>query len=231
MSNNAENVQQEDEDPKLAYSRHKRYWLRCLNTVLPTLYTSQDSQRLTLAFFILSALDLLHVLEEIASDVRAAYIEWIYSRQRPTGGFSADDHGAGKWNEPELASTFFALASLLVLNDDFARLLDCGSWLARLQLENGSFRSSLSQNGPIVGGNDIRYCYMAAGVRQLLQLTGQKSWREVDVKALVEFVANSKVRTPYRVRAGVDQQCSHTKVLTANLRAMRLMVGSDDDHA
>ena len=70
--------------------RHIKYWLRCLKSLLPTLYTPYDANRMMLAAFILSALDLLSALHEYTTpDERAGYIEWIYSCQHPDGGFRA----------------------------------------------------------------------------------------------------------------------------------------------
>ncbi|KAI5270795.1 hypothetical protein KEM52_005168, partial [Ascosphaera acerosa] len=124
--------------------RQARYFLRCLKTVLPTAYTSTDSSRMTLAFFVLASLDLLGALDPpppsssssptprptISESDRCAYIDWIYACQLPTtGGFRGSpttrfSHAApltpanAAWDPANVAATFFALASLLLLRDD-----------------------------------------------------------------------------------------------------------------
>lgn len=45
--------------PSLKTPIHLRYWQRCLRTFLPHHYTPNDSQRMTLGFFIIAAIDLL----------------------------------------------------------------------------------------------------------------------------------------------------------------------------
>ena len=63
--------------------RHVRYFLYCLRT-LPTPYTSLDTNRLTVAYFCVSGLDLLGALDKVDAP---ALIRWIYSQQlrRPEG--------------------------------------------------------------------------------------------------------------------------------------------------
>lgn len=47
------------DEPSLKTPTHLRYWQRCLRTFLPHHYTPNDSQRMTLGFFIIAAIDLL----------------------------------------------------------------------------------------------------------------------------------------------------------------------------
>src|SRR5579871_3979238 len=49
------------ERPGFDKDRHINYWQRCLKSLLPNDYTSTDSSRVLLGFFILSALDILGV--------------------------------------------------------------------------------------------------------------------------------------------------------------------------
>jgi len=46
--------------------------------MLPGPYASQDSNRLTLAYFVISALDVLDHLEKVD---KARVIDWVYSMQ------------------------------------------------------------------------------------------------------------------------------------------------------
>lgn len=46
--------------------------------MLPQPYSSQDSNRITLSYFVLSALDVLDAMEKVD---RKAIIDWIYAMQ------------------------------------------------------------------------------------------------------------------------------------------------------
>ncbi|KAI9724371.1 MAG: hypothetical protein M1812_000439 [Candelaria pacifica] len=161
--------------------RHIKYWLRCLKTYLPHPYTSNDSNRMTLAFFIISALDLLGCLEETTTQAeRQEYVDWIYRCQRPSGGFRGSpatdfgdltSHENILWDPANLPATFFALNTLIVLGDDLERLKrrEIVEWLPMLQRDNGGFGESVGEAGKIEGGTDSRFGYMAAGVRWMLR--------------------------------------------------------------
>ncbi|KAI0005830.1 terpenoid cyclases/Protein prenyltransferase [Xylariaceae sp. FL0662B] len=87
-------------EPPLDTARHIRYWQRCFRSILPHHYTSNDSARLALGFFILAALDLLSSASSysapptdplkaslITPEDRARLRPWILSLQHPHGGF------------------------------------------------------------------------------------------------------------------------------------------------
>ena len=165
---------------------------------------------MTLALFTLSALDLLGVLhEETTADERRDWIEWIYLCQHPEGGFrgfTGTDFGDElrneenqHWDPANLAGTFFALAALAVLGDDFGRVRrrQCLEWLKKLQWEDGSFGEVLGEGGRIEGKRDVRYSFLAALVRWILR--GEKgdvdgSVGDIDVDALAGFITASQVR-------------------------------------
>ncbi|KAL2757221.1 hypothetical protein ACRALDRAFT_2099553 [Sodiomyces alcalophilus JCM 7366] len=73
--------------------RHLRYWQRCLRTLLPTQYTSHDSTRMALAFFIVAAVDLLSPPASTGEpqiptrEDRSKIRTWVLSLQHPGGGF------------------------------------------------------------------------------------------------------------------------------------------------
>ena len=79
--------------PPLDKPRHFRYWQRCLRTLLPHQYTSNDSIRMTLGFFVLAAVDILSTPDSpppkplIASSDRRRLREWVLACQHPAGGF------------------------------------------------------------------------------------------------------------------------------------------------
>lgn len=168
--------------PKLDVAKHTKYFLRTLKTFLPTAYQSNDSNRMSLAFFTLSGLDLLGSLHtNTTQEQRTDYIDWIYSNQHPDGGFRAfpgtdfGDRATAQnacWDPANLPATFFALCSLLILGDDLSRVdrQKCLQWLVRLQRPDGSFGETLV-NDTINGGTDSRFGYCATGVRYVLRGT------------------------------------------------------------
>ncbi len=196
------------ETQNLNKAMHIKYWLRCLKTHLPNQYTSNDSQRTTLAFFILSALDLLGVLyEKTTEPERAAYIDWIYRCQHPDGGFrgftganvgEARNAANSCWDPANLAATYFSLAALAVLGDGLERVrrMECLNWMRRLQFSDGSFGEALGEGGEVDGPRDVRFCYCAAAVRWMLQIgqDDKEDWAgDIDVDAMVGFVISSQV--------------------------------------
>lgn len=196
-------------EPTFNKAQHIKYWLRCLKTHLPTQYTPNDSQRTTLAFFILSALDLLGVLHERTSEAeRAAYIDWIYRCQHPDGGFrgftgtdvgEARNAGNSCWDPANVAATYFSLAALTVLGDGLQRVRrrECLKWIKSLQLADGSFGEALGESGKVEGGMDVRFCYCAAAVRWMLRLVSYEeevNIVDINVEALVGFITSSQVR-------------------------------------
>ncbi|KAI9839619.1 MAG: hypothetical protein M1819_002245 [Sarea resinae] len=191
--------------PTLHRERQIRYWLRCLKTYLPSAYTSNDSNRMTLAFFTIAALDVLDVLTSHTTPAeRAEYTDWIYHCQHPSGGFRgfpATDFGAratpenAVWDPANLPATFFALTTLMLLRDDMKRVKrrECLDWVRRLQRPDGSFGDLLGEGGKIEGARDTRFCNLAAGVRWILRGTEESDAEEdIDVDQLVRYLRSTE---------------------------------------
>ena len=199
--------------------RHIKYWLRNLKTYLPTAYTSTDPQRMTLAFFTLSALDILGVLhEKTTSEERKDYVNWIIHCQHPRGGFrgfTGTMYGESvlrnRWDAANIASTYFALAALIVLGEGMERVRrkECLNWVRSLQRANGSFGEILMEDGRIEGPEDMRFCHLAAGIRWILRRDAMKKLDDIDVKNLVNFIEASVVGDAWK------WSYCQTKVLTA----------------
>ncbi|KAL4750792.1 hypothetical protein BDW72DRAFT_109516 [Aspergillus terricola var. indicus] len=186
--------------------RHVTFFLRCLKTFLPGLYTSNDSNRMLLAFFIVAGLDLLGALESKTTlEERQGYIEWIYQCQVPSGGFrgfTGTDFGTKlrtpeneAWDPANVPSTFFALVILLILGDDLSRVkrTKCLKWLRKMQRPNGSFGEVLGPDEKIEGGGDLRFCCFAAGTRYILRgkrNIGLNGIEDIDVGKLVAFIVS-----------------------------------------
>ena len=190
--------------------RHIKYYLRCLKTFLPDLYTANDSNRMLLAFFTVAGLDVLGVLQEKTTpEERQGYIEWIYRCQVPTGGFrgfTGTDFGQERrtpenavWDPASIPSTFFAMVILVTLGDDLSRVKrsECLRWLPRLQRADGSFGDILGPGGEIEGGRDLRFCCFAAGTRYILRWRRREGLeddvKDIDVPRLVSFIEACQV--------------------------------------
>ena len=183
--------------------KHVRYWLRCLKTHLPNAYTSNEAHRMSLAFFILSALDLLDALHtRTTASERARYADWILRCQHPDGGFRGftgtmtGDENSIAWDSANLAATYFACAALVVLREGMERVRrkECLEWLKRLQRANGSFGEGIGKGGVVEGAEDMRFCYVAVATRWFLRRGEEMDKVEdVDIKGLVEWIEASVV--------------------------------------
>ncbi|KAI2626323.1 terpenoid cyclases/Protein prenyltransferase [Xylaria nigripes] len=203
-------------DPTFDPARHLRYWQRCYRTVLPYHYTSNDSSRLTLGFFIISALDLLSPSSPtplLTSQDRARLRAWVLRLQHPYGGFcgsphhvlpkgftttfdqKSQTHVARDPANANIAATGFALLCLGVLaegdgSDAFHGVdrVKTLKWLKKLQREDGSFGEVLTDQGVVAGGRDMRYCYIAAIIRWSLGGGEGDPALDFDVDALVRHI-------------------------------------------
>ena len=165
---------------RLNHAKHIVYWKRCLKTYLPHHYIPNDSNRLSLAYFIISALDLLDTLKSsTTAEEREGYAQWIYGCQLPEGGFRGfpgSDFGSQRteenktWDPANVPATYFALATLLILGDNLERVKrrECLEWLIKMQRSDGSFGETYV-NDNIEGGMDMRFGYTAMGIRWILR--------------------------------------------------------------
>ncbi|CAI7564774.1 unnamed protein product [Penicillium discolor] len=193
-----------DPNPTFNTERHVKYYLRCLKTFLPSAYTSNDSNRMLLAYLTLSGLDVLGVLQsKTTPEERQGYIDWLYHCQVPSGGFRGfpgTDFGPEKrnkdneaWDPANVPATFFALVNLLILGDDLSRVKrrECLEWLPKVQRADGSFGELVGPEGSVGGPRDLRYCCCAAGIRYVLRgrnETGLEDVPDIDVLGFVSFI-------------------------------------------
>ncbi|CAO1623854.1 unnamed protein product [Parajaminaea phylloscopi] len=157
--------------------------------MLPRPYVSADTQRVTIAFFCLSALDLLGVLNpdssvqgKVADDEKQSYRDWLWALQlsadASTGGFVGSPGHAEVAGH--LAMTYAALLSLALLRDDFTRLNKDGirSLLRATQHSDGSFQAS-----PGSLERDPRFVFCAFAICSILD-----DWEAVDVGKALDFL-------------------------------------------
>lgn len=182
-------------------SRHAKYWRMCAN-VLPDHYISGDASRMFLGFFIVGGLDLIHGLDDVKSEERQGWIDWIYHCQVPDGGFrgfpgtnlqgqrsTLNEH----WDPANVPNSFFGLACLLILGDDLAGINREAwmQWLPKLQRQDGSFGEILGEEDSIEGGRDLRYCCCAAGIAYILSDPAtQPYWPIFDEDRLIDYISS-----------------------------------------
>ncbi|KAK9466684.1 terpenoid cyclases/protein prenyltransferase alpha-alpha toroid [Lipomyces arxii] len=152
-------------------NRHAKYFQNSLR-LLPYQYTPTDTSRLALAFFSISALDLINCLPNddngidtlIKKEEVKQWIDWVYDanlvptkdafRCAPASAVSVStvksDTNPDPWNYDvgHTAGTYFALGILLILRDDLSRLDRPGmmKWLSKCQRQDGSFATGVLES-------------------------------------------------------------------------------------
>lgn len=96
-----------------------------------------------------------------------------------------------------LPATYFALLALSFVGglEDVDRR-QCLKWLRRLQREDGSFGELVTKEGKIMGGYDMRYCYVLANVRWILRGDAEGpvgGIDDIDVEGLVKHLKAGQV--------------------------------------
>jgi geranylgeranyl transferase type-1 subunit beta len=190
-------------DLVLTHGRHAKFFQRTL-AVLPSSLSSFDTQRVTVAYFAISGLDLLDRLDMIETE-KAGMVAWLYSclisptpgqdnveeevlskcgfRGSPALKLSSNSLPSHSFDHGHIAMTYTALASLLVLGDDLS-MLDRKAVIAgvrALQLPDGSYKAALEG-----GENDMRFLYCAAAICSMLG-----DWEGMDQEAATHYVLES----------------------------------------
>ncbi|KAM0752206.1 terpenoid cyclases/Protein prenyltransferase [Meredithblackwellia eburnea MCA 4105] len=201
---------------------------------LPTPYQAEDSNRLTLAYFCLSALSLLpgSAVSTAAPEGQSAldtmlkpqqregFIEWVYQQQVAGGGFRGSDSlcgtgwGAAQLPPPTTSSSDFSPAHLIqsytallilgMLGDDFTRL-DRAGLLRFLARCQGGDGSFLHFPGCEERG-DPRSSFSAFAISSILN-----DWSGIDVRKGLDFVSSCKSPTGgFSIWPGLEAQGGFT---------------------
>jgi len=180
--------------PKFSVSRHVKYFLHNLKQ-LPQPYQAADTNRMTLVFFCVSALDIMGKLHGddavLAPEQKAHIIDWVYANQvvvPPSGQFrshagfiggtfmgspfkprgSGDEAGGAVASEHvfgHIAMTYTALATLAMLGDDFGRVQRDDILFALSKLQ----REDGMFMSTVAGSEaDMRFVYCAATICKML---------------------------------------------------------------
>ncbi|XP_034206238.1 geranylgeranyl transferase type-1 subunit beta isoform X2 [Prunus dulcis] len=178
--------------------RHVTF-LQMMYQLLPSPYQSQEINRLTLAYFVISGLDLLNSLDRLVDkDAVATWVLSLQAHPRSTAelnngqfyGFHGsrtaqfppenNDNGALNPSVSNLASTYCALALLKIVGYNLSSI-DSESILTsmrNLQQPDGSFM-------PIHTGaeTDLRFVYCAAAICHMLG-----NWSGMDKEKAKEYI-------------------------------------------
>ncbi|KAI4352107.1 hypothetical protein L6164_006390 [Bauhinia variegata] len=175
--------------------RHVTF-LEMMYKLLPLPYQIQEINRLTLAYFVISGLDILGALDRVDKD---AVADWVLSLQAfprdkedlnngqfygfhgsRTSQFPPDENGVLLRNNSHLASTYCALAILKIVGYKMSNI-DSDSILTsmrNLQQPDGSFM-------PIHTGaeTDLRFLYCAAVICFMLD-----NWSGMDKEKAKDYI-------------------------------------------
>ena len=156
---------------------------------------SADAMKMTVLYFIISALDLLDVLDQVVD--RPQMVNWIYAQQvesdetrwmhagfrvGPCLGFKGKPDS--QYDYATLASTYCALCMLRILGDDLTRVNKpaIARALPYMQQSNGCFVSH-----PDGIECDARFLYCACAISELMG-----DWSGVDKVKATEYVLSSQ---------------------------------------
>lgn len=214
--------------------RHVRF-LDMMGDFLPSEYQPQEINHLTLAYFILSSLDILGALDRVDEE---AVARWVLSFQvhpkhqdelsngefygflgSRSSQFPADINENLGRNSSHLASTYCALAILKIIGHDLS-LIDSASIvrsMRNLQQNDGSYM-------PIhIGAEaDLRFVYCAAAISYMLN-----DWSGVDKEEAKEYILNCQSYDGgFGLCPGLE---SHGGATYCALASLRLMGFIEDD--
>ncbi|KAF4524457.1 hypothetical protein B566_EDAN011880, partial [Ephemera danica] len=184
---------------KLKLGLHAQYFRRYLQ-LMPSQAASQDCQRLTIAFFSISGLDVLNRLDLLNESEKKDIIEWVYRLQvlpdddetswhrcgflgSSTISFTPSSKEAREYQTGHLAMTYTGLAILAIMGDDFMGVNKEAviKGVRALQQPDGSFCATLGGSE-----NDMRFVYCAACVCYMLQ-----DWSGMDMDLTEKFILQS----------------------------------------
>lgn len=177
--------------------RHILY-LEMMYQLLPPPYQVQEINRLTLAYFVISGLDILGAIDRIDKD---AVVDWVLSLQAHpknegtiengqfygfhgsrSSQFQSSNDGAPNLNGSHLASTYCALVILKTVGYDLS--------LIESEILLKSMRTLQQPDGCFMpihtgGETDLRFVFCAAAICSML-----KNWSGMDREKAKEYIRN-----------------------------------------
>lgn len=222
----------------LLAGKHAKYFELCSHS-LPLQAQSEDSNKLSIVYFVLHGLGLLGQLDRIGDT--SSHIQHIYKHLiplrdesmqafRPSETFALDP-SKNDYDLPNLSATFFALSILLVLKEDFSVTLDrhkIMKFVSQCQVKSGpdkgSFCPILGLDGKPWGETDVRICYMAALIRKLVgydRLDASERKNDINVADLTSYIS-SKVNYNGGLASHSHTE-SHAGLTFCGLAALKLI--------
>ncbi|KAF3965595.1 hypothetical protein ACB098_06G161500 [Castanea mollissima] len=221
-------------NPEFDKDRHVTF-LQMMYQLLPWQYQNQEINRLTLAYFVISGLDLLSSIDRVD---KAAVASWVLSFQAHpksederndgqfygfhgsrTSQFPGESRGVLSHNGSHLASTYCALSILKIVGYNLSSI-DSEMMLTsmrNLQQPDGSFM-------PIHIGaeTDLRFMYCAAAICFMLE-----DWRGMDKEKAKEYIINCQSYDGgFGLTPGSESHGGATYCAVASLRLMGF-IGDD----
>ncbi|GAB4836597.1 hypothetical protein Ancab_001510 [Ancistrocladus abbreviatus] len=215
-------------DTAFKRDRHVRF-LEMMYELLPSEYEAQEINTLTIAYFVLSSLDILDALDSINKQAVANWVLSFQDHPRNEGElnsgkfygfhgsrssqFRPDINGTLNGNGGHLASTYSALAILKIVGYDFS-LIDSKSIaisMKNLQQHDGSFM-------PIHTGAeaDLRFVYCAVSISYMLD-----NWSGMDKEKAKEYILNCQSYDGgFGLSPGLESHGGATYCAIASLRLM-----------
>ncbi|WJX81087.1 protein geranylgeranyltransferase type I [Trifolium repens] len=200
--------------------------------LLPNPYESQEINHLTLAYFVISSIDILDSLHLVAKE---AVVNWVLSFQvRPgttddpnngqfygfhgsrTSQYPPDKNGVFRHNNSHLASTYCALSILKIVGYDLSSLdsESISTSMKNLQQPDGSFMPILTG-----GETDLRFVYCAAAICFMLD-----NWSGMDKEKVKNYILNCQSYDGgFGLVPGAESHGGATYCAIASLRLMGLI--------
>lgn len=222
----------------LLIDKHKKFFQLCLHS-LPAQAQSEDANKLALVYFVLHGLGLLgqfHTDKDTHLHVEYVYSHLIHTKNKEIQAFRSSqtfqlDEKNNEFDLPNLSATFFALAILLILEDDYTARLDkhkVMKFVQKCQLllgqDKGSFLPVLGTDGQPWGELDLRLCYIAASIRKMVgydQLKPEERESDIDVDSAVEFILD-KINFNGGMASSAYTE-SHSGLTFCGVAALRLL--------
>jgi len=209
--------------------------------MLPKYYTSLEPSRMTVLFFVVSALDILGKLTECLNKekgLRKALVEWIYAMQvlpdpktgstircgfrgAPYVGYPFDckyqnvrPYDEYPQDHSNIAMTYTALCNLKILEEDLSHVYKKAiiSALRYLQQPDGSFAPTCYG-----GETDMRFVFCACAISYLLN-----DWSGFDLDITTQYIVDSQSYDGgIGLRSGSEGHGGSTYCAVASLALMK----------
>ncbi|KAI5954359.1 CDC43 [Candida jiufengensis] len=179
----------------LLHSKHEKFFNRCL-IALPSHAASEDSNKLAIIYFCLQGLEILNKFNLTKEECKY-HEEFIWSQfyleHDDFATFRSTSYykDTGAYDFGNLSACFFAIASLITLNSNLEKLHKnkLMKYLQNCQIKDGINKGGFVPSYEVnFGESDLRQCYMALLIRQILLEKENKLENDIDLESLQSFI-------------------------------------------